>query len=222
MDFKYRIVETHANMEGDWADVFLHDAVTDPIFRDGGDIVIPIPDGFIVQPNCGGNETDRYLQTGAVEIRLCNAECLTEIVPFEDSYDILRHKYFAEKSSCILHMFSNRTRRFRFVEFRCDSIEYRFDGFAGDSWIQNYRDHDRRRETWSEPIDRYVRQGHGAAVRLLRAMPSSPYDDQYSRYTGFPIEALYHDMRMSVRHANRKKINFRSFILKNIDNLYLI
>ncbi len=204
MNYKHTIPETHTNTDHDWSEVDLHDASTDSMYYEGTDFIIPLPDGFIVRPNGCCNETDRFLQTGAGEIRLKNAECLTEFVPFDKTYDILKHNYSAEKSTYILLMDSDFSHRARFVEFRCDSVEYRFNDFAGDSWIQDGRDHDVWREKWADPLNRCIRQGHGAAVRLLRTMPDVPkHWCTSSAHGGFSVDALYHDMRRSVHHAER-------------------
>ncbi len=204
MTYRYTIHETHTNTENDWSEVTLHDASTAPIYYDGHDLILPLPDGFIVRPNGCCNDTDRFLQTGAGELRLKNAACLTEFVPFDKTYDILSHKYNPENHIYTLEMWSDFSRRSRFVEFRCDSVEYCFNDFAGDSWIQDYRDHDIWREMWFNPIHRYIRQGHGAAIRLLRTMPEVPKNWYTSSARGgFSIDVLYHDMRMSCHHAER-------------------
>lgn len=204
MDHRYTITETHTNTEDDWSDVILHDASTDPMYYAGHDLIIPLPDGFIVLPNRTCSESDRFLQTGTGDIRLKNAECLTEFVPFDKTYEILSHKYNHQKNIYTLEMWSDFSHRARYVEFRCDSVEYRFNAFEGDSWIQDSRDHKIWRETWFDPINRYIRQGHGAAIRLLRTMPEVPKHWYPSAARGgFSIDVLYHDMRLYVHNAER-------------------
>jgi len=204
MHLRYTIHETHTNIGNDRSDAVLHDASTAPMYYDGSDLIIPLPDGFIVSPNACCNETGRFLQTGAGEIRLKNAECLTEFVPFDQTYDILSHKYDPETSTYGLLLNSDFSRRARFVEFRCDSIEYGFNEYDGDSWIQDSRDHDEWRKTWAKPLNRYIRQGHGAAIRLLRTMPEIPkHWFSPSSRGGFSVDVLYRDMRRYAHNADR-------------------
>lgn len=204
MNYKYTITEIHTNTDNDRSDAVLHDASTDPMYYDGHDLIIPLPDGFIVSPNSCCNETERFLQTGAGEIRLKNAGCLTEFVPFDQTYDILDHKYDPEKSTYVLLLNSDFSRRSRFVEFRCDSVEYSFNDYEGDSWIQDCCVHDVWRKTWFDPIHRYIRQGHGAAIRLLRTMPDVPkHWFSPSSRGGFSVDVLYRDMRRYSHNAER-------------------
>lgn len=82
MEYRYISRESHTNEnDGDRSTVVLHDCMTGAMFRDGGEFVLPVPEGIIVCPGNECNPTDRYLQTGAAEIRLYNAECRTEFVP---------------------------------------------------------------------------------------------------------------------------------------------
>ena len=188
MNYKYTIHETHTNSKNDWSEVTLHDASTDPMYYDGADFIIPLPDGFIVRPNGCCNDTDRFLQTGAGEIRLKNAACLTEFVPFDKTYDILDHRYNPAENIYALLLESDFSRRSRYVDFRCSSVEYRFSDFVGDSWLQRAKDQKQ------EIFRRFLCQGRGEAVHMLRR--SWMDDDGRHELLDAVIHAVTHDLRL--------------------------
>lgn len=144
MEYKYTIRETHINTPDDPSSVCLHETSTSsPIVYDENDLVIPMQDGFTVRPNCPPNQTDRYLQTGAAEIRLRNVKSILDRgggeTPFVgQQFTFLVHKYKPDTGVFTLDTFNFHYGQVVF-EILCDAVEYRFCEFTGDSWREQVR-----------------------------------------------------------------------------------
>ena len=144
MEYKYTIYENHINTPDDPSPVCLHETSTSsPIVYDGNDLVIPMQDGFTVRPNCPPNQTDRYLQTGAAEIRLRNVKSILDRgggeTPFVgQQFTFLVHKYKPDTGVFTLDTFNFHYGQVVF-EILCDAVEYRFCEFTGDSWREQVR-----------------------------------------------------------------------------------
>ncbi len=190
MAYKYTITETHTNSKADPSPVILHDAYTDePVRKDGSDIVFFIENGIILHPHAASNDTDRYLQTDGAELRLRNVTKITvrngETFPcVGEQFTILHHKYRPD-TGIFQMLLDNRCHDALYFDFVCDSVEYRFNEFTGDSWIQQAKDHKQ------ETMRRFLRQGRGEAVWMLRRMD----DDARHEYLDAVLYAVTHDLR---------------------------
>lgn len=193
MAYKYTIAETHTNSKSDPSPVILHDAYTDePVRADGSDLVFPLEEGIIVRPHAVPNDTDRYLQTGVAELRLRNVTKITvrngKTYPcVGEQFTILHHKYCPDAGVFQLELLNNLRHGELYYDFTCDSVEYSFSEFAGDSCIQRAKDYKQ------ETIRRFLRQGRGEAVMMLRR----PWLDDDARHDYFDavLYAVTHDLR---------------------------
>lgn len=144
MEYKYTITETHFNIPEDPSSVCLHETCTSAsIAYDGSDLIIPMENGFTIRPNCPPNETDRYLQTGAAEIRLRNVKSILDRgggeTPFVgQGFTFLSHKYKPDTGVFTLETHNIHHGQVVF-EIHCDAVEYRFNEFTGDSWREQVR-----------------------------------------------------------------------------------
>ena len=144
MEYKYTITETHFNIPEDPSSVCLHETCTSAsIAYDGSDLVIPMKNGFTVRPDCPPNETYRYLQTGAAEIRLRNVKSILDRGGGEPPFvgqglTFLSHKYNPETGVFTLETHNIHHGQVVF-EILCDAVEYRFSEFTGDSWREQVR-----------------------------------------------------------------------------------
>ncbi len=194
MEYKYTIHETHTNSKTDPSPVILHDAYTDePVWRDGNDIVFFLENGIIFRPYAAPNDTDRYLQTDGAELRLRNVTKISvrngKTFPcVGEQFIILHHKYRTSAGIFQLELINNQRHGELYFDFTCDSVEYRFNDFVGDSWLQRAKD--QKQET----IRRFLRQGRGEAVHMLRR--SWMDDDGRHELLDAVIHAVTHDLRL--------------------------
>ena len=150
MEYKYTITETHINIPEDPSSVCLHETYTSaPIAYDGNDLVIPMENGFTVRPNCPPNETDRYLQTGAAEIRLRNVKRIVDLPGFGNKspgktpFVGQGFTFLGQTCNPDTGVFTLETHNLHHgqvvFEIHCDAVEYRFNEFTGDSWREQVR-----------------------------------------------------------------------------------
>ncbi len=194
MKYKYIIPETHTNSKTDLSPVILHDAYTDePVWQDGNDIVFFLENGIIFRPHAVPNDTDRYLQTDGTEVRLRNVTKISvrngKTFPcVGEQFIILHHKYRTSAGIFQLELINNQRHGELYFDFACEAVEYRFNEFKGDSWLQRAKDHKQ------ETIRRFLRQGRGEAVHMLRR--SWMDDDGRHELLDAVIHAVTHDLRL--------------------------
>ncbi len=191
MNYKYTITETHTNSKTDPSPVILHDAYTDePVWRDGSDIVFFLENGIVIRPYAEPNNTDRYLQTDGSELRLRNVTKITvqngkSFPCVGEQFIILHHRYRPNAGIFQMQLINNQRHGELYYDFACDSVEYRFNGFKGDSWIQQARDQKQ------ELVRRFLRQGRGEAVHVLRKMDK----EERHEFLDTVRYAVTHDLR---------------------------
>ncbi len=192
MNYNYTIPETHTNSITDLSPVILHDAYTyEPVCQDGNDIVFFFKDGIIVRPQTDLNRTDRYLQTDGAELRLRNVTNISvrngETFPcVGEQFTILHHEYRTSAGIFQLELINNQRHGALYFDFTCEAVEYRFNEFKGDSWIQQAKDHKQ------ETVRRFLSQGRGEAVHMLRRMD----DEARHEYLDAVTHAVTHDLRL--------------------------
>lgn len=192
MEYNYIITETHTNSKTDPSPVILHDAYTDePVWRDGNDIVFFLENGIIFRPRAVPNDTDRYLRTDGAELRLRNVTKISvrngKTFPcVGEQFIILHHKYRTSAGIFQLELINNQRHGALYFDFACEAVEYRFNEFKGDSWFQHMKDQEQ------EIISRFLRQGRGEAIHMLRRMD----DADRREFLGMVTHAVTHDLRL--------------------------
>ena len=191
MNYNYTITETHTNSKSDPSPVILHDAYTDePVWQDGSDIIFFLENGIAVRPHAEPNNTNRWLRTDGAEVRIRNVTKITvrngkSFPCVGEQFIILHHKYRPDAGIFQLKLINNQRHGELYYDFACDSVEYLFNEFKGDSWIQQARDQEQ------EIVRRFLRQGRGEAVRMLRRLDDADRHEHLDsvRY------AVTHDLR---------------------------
>lgn len=212
MDYKYIIQEIHTNSEKDPSPVILHDAYTsETVTYDGNDLVFLLKDGIIVRPDCAPNETDRYLQTDAAELRLRNVTKISvrngvDFPCVGEQFTILHHKYRTDKGVFQMELINKRRHGELYFDFTCGGVEYRFSRFTGDSWLQQAKDH--KHETFR----RFLRQGRGEAVHMLRRMD----DVRRHEYVEMVAHAACSDLRFD-HQCNADRTQYIFDLLESFD-----
>ena len=212
MPYNYTISENHTNSKTDPSPVILHDAYTDePVWRDGSDIVFYFENGIIIRPHTAPNDTDRFLRTDGAELRLRN---VTKIAVRNgkscpcvgEQFIVLHHKYRPDAGVFQMELINNLRHGELYYDFTCEAVEYSFSEFAGDSWIQQARDHRR------ENIQQFLRQGRGEAVHMLRRMD----DEERREYLDMVMYAVTHDLRFD-HQCNADRTQYIFDLLESFD-----
>ncbi|MBO4933395.1 MAG: hypothetical protein J6I42_14575 [Clostridia bacterium] len=191
MNYKYTITETHTNSKTDPSSVILHDAYTDePVWQDGSDIVFFLENGIVIRPYAEPNSTNRYLQTDGAEVRLRNVIKITvrngkSFPCVGEQFIILHHRYRPDAGIFQMQLINNQHHGELYFDFTCNSVEYRFNEFKEDSWIQRARNQEQ------EIVRCFLRQGRGEAVHMLRRLDDADRHEYHDsvRY------AVTHDLR---------------------------
>jgi len=191
MNYKYTITETHTNSKTDPSSVILHDAYTDePVWKDGSDIVFFLENGIVIRPYAEPNNTDRYLQTDGAEVRLRNVTKITvrngkSFPCVGEQFIILHHRYRPDAGIFQMQLINNQHHGELYFDFTCNSVEYRFNEFKEDSWIQRARNQEQ------EIVRCFLRQGRGEAIHMLRRLDDADRHEYHDsvRY------AVTHDLR---------------------------
>lgn len=212
MSYSCSITETHTNSKTDPSPVILHDAYTDePVWQDGSDIVFFFENGIIVRPHTAPNDTDRYLRTDGAELRLRN---VTKIAVRNgksypcvgEQFIVLHHKYRPDAGVFQLELINHLRHGELYYDFTCDAVEYSFNEFTGDSWIQRAKDQKQ------EFMQQFLRQGRGEAVHILRRMG----DEERHEYLDMVKYAVTHDLRFD-HQCNADRTQYIFDLLESFD-----